>query len=206
MKPVWIIWLAFLARGAYYAVQLPLWEGFDEWAHFAALQYFAIHSRMPARSDVVSDEVVRSLELTPLAWSNNGWVAGAANHDGYWRLPADERTRRAAELQSLTEAYRRPADLPAAVQRQYEAQQPPLYYALLAPVYRLTRESPLPRQVLLLRLVNVLLASVAIPVTWALARRIAPARPTAVPIAAFAAAMPAVALFVARVGNDPLAF
>ena len=39
-----IVWLAFLVRGAYYCVQQPLWEGLDEWANFAALQYSAAHA------------------------------------------------------------------------------------------------------------------------------------------------------------------
>src|SRR3954449_7956084 len=117
------VWLAFVVRGAYYSVQLPLWEGVDEWAHFAALQWFADHGHMPARSDLVSDEVVRSLELAPLPWSNNGWVVGAVNHDDFWRLPPEEQSRRRRELAQLTAAYRRPANLPASIQRQYEGQQ-----------------------------------------------------------------------------------
>jgi hypothetical protein len=69
---VGIVWLAFVLRGAYYCVQLPMWEGLDEWAHFAALQYFAEHGQMPARTDLVSDEVVRSLELTPCPGPTTG--------------------------------------------------------------------------------------------------------------------------------------
>ena len=33
-----ILWLAFLLRGIFYCTVLPLWEGFDEWAHFAVIQ------------------------------------------------------------------------------------------------------------------------------------------------------------------------
>jgi hypothetical protein len=202
---VLVVWLAFVIRGAYYCVQLPLWEGLDEWAHFAALQWFAEHGRMPAHSDLVSDEVVRSLELAPLAWSNNGWVAGAVNHDDFWRLPAAERARRRAELTRLTAAYRRANDLPSAIQGQYEAQQPPLYYALLAIPYRITSGWPIERQVLWLRCVTLLLASAAIPLAWGLARGVAASRRAAVPVAAFVAAMPAVPLYFARVSNDALA-
>jgi len=35
------IWLAFLSRGLFYSVQQPMWEGYDEWAHFAFIQHIA---------------------------------------------------------------------------------------------------------------------------------------------------------------------
>ena len=35
------VWLCFLARGVFYCVSLPLWEGFDEYAHFARVQHVA---------------------------------------------------------------------------------------------------------------------------------------------------------------------
>jgi hypothetical protein len=207
MKPRWlvaIVWLAFVLRGVYYCAELPMWEGLDEWAHFAALQYFAEHGHMPARTDLVSDEVVRSLELAPLPWSNNGWVAGAVNHDEFWQLPAEERARRREELGRLTAGYRRSTDLPPAVQRQYEGQQPPLYYATLAVPYLISRNWPLPRQVLLLRVLTLLMASATIPLAYGIARRTAAARGAAVAVIVFLAAMPALVLFVAHIGNDSL--
>jgi hypothetical protein len=199
------LWFAFVLRGSYYCVQLPMWEGLDEWAHFAALQYFAGHGHMPARTDLVSDEVVRSLELAPLPWSNNGWVAGAVNHDRFWQLPVEEISRRQAELAQLTAAYRRPADLPPALQRQYEGQQPPLYYAVMTLPYLLSRGWPLPAQVLWLRVLGLLLASATIPLTYAIARRIPAARGAALAVTAFVATMPAVVLLAAHIGSDSLA-
>ena len=207
MKPRWvvgIVWAAFVLRGLYYCVQLPMWEGLDEWAHFAAVQYFAEHGHMPARTDLVSDEVVRSLELAPLPWSNNGWVAGAVNHDQFWQLPVEERARRREELGRLTAAYRRPAGLSAAVQMQYEGQQAPLYYAMLALPYLMARDWPLPQQVVWLRVLSLLMASATIPLAYGIARRTAAARGAAVAVMAFVAAMPAVVLFVAHIGNDSL--
>ncbi|MBS1855465.1 MAG: glycosyltransferase family 39 protein [Acidobacteria bacterium] len=203
---VTVVWLAFVVRGVYYCAQMPLWEGLDEWAHFAAVEWFAGHGRMPARTLLVSDAVVRTLELAPLPWSNNGWVAGAVNHDDFWRLPPEERARRRAELAHVTAWYRRPPELPPSIQRQYEGQQPPLYYAVMALPYRLTRGWPLERQVLLLRLLSVLLASAAIPLAWSMARRVAAARAAALAAAGFVAASPAVAIQMAHVGNDALAF
>jgi len=31
-----------------------MWEGYDEWAHFAYIQHIAEHGRLPARGDTVS--------------------------------------------------------------------------------------------------------------------------------------------------------
>ena len=35
------IWLCFLARAFFYCAALPLWEGYDEWSHFAVVQRMA---------------------------------------------------------------------------------------------------------------------------------------------------------------------
>src|SRR5438874_47976 len=145
-----IVWLAFAARGVYYCVQQPLWEGLDEWAHFAALDYFASHARMPAPGEFISTEIARSLELASLPWSNNGWIPGAVNHDDFWQLPGAERETRRAGLNH-------PAGPPHVPQRQYEGQQPPLYYALLALPYRAARLWPLLVRVLWIRILSVLL-------------------------------------------------
>jgi hypothetical protein len=34
-----LIWVAFFLRGAFYASILPVWEGFDEYAHFAFIHH-----------------------------------------------------------------------------------------------------------------------------------------------------------------------
>lgn len=200
-----IIWGAFLIRGTYYCVQQPLWEGLDEWAHFACLQYFSEEGHMPARGDLVSDEVMRSLELVPLAYGTDQWVRGGVNHDAYWQLPVTERQGRQEEVQRLTAAYRRPPGLAPAIQTQYEAQQPPLYYVLLAGPYLALRHRPLAEQVLWLRLLGLAIASFTIPLTYAMARQIPAARTSALLAAAVMACMPSVAIDFSRIGNHALA-
>jgi len=127
MKFVVILWAAFVARGVYYCQQQPMWEGLDEWAHFAALQYFADHGHMPARTDPVSDEVVRSLELTPLPWSNNGWIRELSTTTISTASLSPSVSTVSNPLHQLTATYHRPE---GPTQKQYEGQQPPLYYAL----------------------------------------------------------------------------
>ena len=38
LKRLLLIWLCFIFRGVFYCSFLPLWEGFDEWAHFGVAQ------------------------------------------------------------------------------------------------------------------------------------------------------------------------
>ena len=48
--PPWsllVIWLCFLVRGVFYAAALPLWEGYDEYSHFAYVQHVAVHGSIP---------------------------------------------------------------------------------------------------------------------------------------------------------------
>jgi 4-amino-4-deoxy-L-arabinose transferase-like glycosyltransferase len=200
-----LVWGAFLVRGSYYCVQQPIWEGLDEWAQFACLQHFAEHRHMPRRSDPVSDEVVRSLELVPLAYGTESWGANGLSHDAYWQLPAAERQRRHEELERLTASYRRPVSLPPAARQQYEAQQPPLYYALLVTPYLAIRNRPLPEQVLCLRLLSLTIASLTILFGYAVAREVPAARRSAVLVAAMLACMPALAMDLSRIGNHVLA-
>ncbi len=160
---------------------------------------------MPRRGDAVSDEVVRSLELAPLAYGTESWVAGGVNHDAFWRLPESERQRRCQEGGRLTSAYRRPAGLPPAAQRQYEAQQPPLYYALLVAPYLSVKDRPLAEQVLWLRLLSLAMASLTVPLAYALAHQVPAARRPALLVAVLLACMPALAIDLSRIGNHTLA-
>ncbi|MDQ1301477.1 MAG: 2 protein, partial [Chloroflexota bacterium] len=83
----------------------------------------------------------------------------------------------------------------------YEFHQPPLYYTLLAPIYRLTQGALLP-----LRLASALLGACVVALAYAIARRISPGRADlALGAAAFVAFLPQHLATVAQVGNDVLA-
>ena len=196
-------WLAFLVRGAFYCVEQPLWEGYDEWAHFAYIQHVAEHGSLPSRQDAVSPFVARSLQLAPLPRSAAEVLPGTITHDLFWQLPEDERARRQEELLRLS-----PATPPAREQlnaKQYEAQQPPLYYLLLAPVYMLARTLPLPAQVLLLRLLSMAIASCVVFLMYSIADHVLHRQDLAILTAILAACLPGLYIGVCRIGNDPLA-
>jgi hypothetical protein len=57
------IWLFFLIRGAFYCQLIPLWEGYDEWAHYAFVEHLRLHhGSLPRTSDGVSEEIHQSVE------------------------------------------------------------------------------------------------------------------------------------------------
>src|ERR1700689_4378397 len=103
---VCILWLTFLSRGLFYCVMQPMWEGYDEWAHFGYIQHLAEDRTLPRRNEPVSDEVRRSLQLVPLSKSAAEVVPGTITHDEFWKLPADDRRLRAAALRSLHSNFR----------------------------------------------------------------------------------------------------
>ncbi len=57
------IWLLFLIRGAIYCRLIPVWEGYDEWGHYAFVEHLRLHhGSLPRTSDGVSEEIRQSVE------------------------------------------------------------------------------------------------------------------------------------------------
>lgn len=57
------IWLIFIVEGAFYCNLIPLWEGFDEWGHYAFVEQFRLHpGTLPHTTDRVTDEIRRSVQ------------------------------------------------------------------------------------------------------------------------------------------------
>ena len=96
---------AFLLRGAFYCVEQPIWEGFDEWAHFGYIQHLAEYGHPPSRTDSVSDALRRSVELAPISASAAEYSRGSLTHDTFWRLSPEERLIRESELKKLRRSY-----------------------------------------------------------------------------------------------------
>src|SRR5258708_38863817 len=88
------IWLLFLTKAVFYSSFLPLWEGPDEFAHFAFVQYLANTHSLPRFGETgVSREVAESLQTAPVPWTNRRppqWLP----HDDFWRLAPAERAAR----------------------------------------------------------------------------------------------------------------
>src|ERR1039457_6175478 len=196
------IWACFVARLAFYSSMLPLWEGYDEWAHFSVIRHMAVsHEALVEREAAVPRDVEASLQLAPVPWEMRYLPPPWLTQDSYWSLPAEMRARRQAAFRTMPRAWSREAG--GGGFRTYEALQPSLYYWMMTPAERLLGSSSLAVQVMALRWLSVLLASLAIPLVFAVGRRVFD-EPLALGCAAIVALMPGVALDVARVGNDGL--
>jgi hypothetical protein len=199
-----VVWACFLARLLFYSAMLPLWEGYDEWAHFAVVRQMAFSGHwLVSRDASIPRDVETSLELAPVPWELRSLPPPAVPHDAYWALSHNERERREAALRAMPLEWGREDGTGSL--KAYESLQPPLYYWLMAPLLWLFRGSGLLAQVLALRFVSSAVASLVVPLVYLIGREFWGECPLALGGAAIAALMPGLALDVARVGNDCLA-
>lgn len=151
-------------RGCRSSAALPLWEGFDEYAHIAVLQHWVAAPSLPSADNGVSREIAESLRLAPLPWELRYLGAPHLPHEQWWTLPAAERD---ARMKALREMPREWARQPAPeFLSSYEAQQPPLYYWICALPFRAAQNLSLRAHVAIIRLLSVAIAPLAIPLTF----------------------------------------
>jgi hypothetical protein len=198
------IWLCFLVRALFYCSVLPLWEGYDEYSHFAFVHHLAAHGQLPDPAHTrISREIERSMQLAPVPWDLRGLPPAYLTHEEYWELPAAERLARQRELLALPPALGYDAASDGLLL--YEGQQPPLYYWLFSVPLRMVASSPLPSRVLLLRVLSVLLSSLVVPLSFVVGRRVFRDARIALNLAILVALIPEFLLDVSRVGNESLA-
>lgn len=107
------------------------------------------------------------------------------------------------ELERL-KAARFPPSMPIDGVR-YEFHQPPLYYLLMAPLYKVTTGLPLAQQVVALRLVSVLLGALVLLVAYGITRTVfAKESLLALAVPAFVAVIPMHTAMSAATNNDTL--
>lgn len=195
------IWALFLVRGFFYCAMLPLWEGWDEYAHFATVQHWAYQRTMPQFDDPMPREVDESMRLAPLAYELR-WIGPPyLTHEQWWQLPEAQRSERLRLLSAMPPAWaREPALHPF---RTYQAQQPPLYYWLLAIPLRLASGWSLLSRVFLLRCLSMAIASLAVPLTWRAAANLD--RDHALDAVAMLAIAPGFLIDTFRIANDSVA-
>lgn len=195
-----LLWLAFLVRGFYYVQLMPIWEGWDEYAHFAYVQYISASVALPPPDARVSAEISHSLELVPLPWSLQDWAPPNIAHDGFWRLDASERSARIMNLWNVDPALQ---TVPGK-EYLYEGKQPPLFYLLAAPILAVFHDASLPARILLLRFFGIVVASALIPISFLAARHVFGDSSTAIHIPALITSFPGLFITISRISNDSL--
>ena len=204
--PRWIlaIWLCFLARALFYCAALPLWEGYDEWSHFAVVQRMAFRGEpLVSRDSPIARDVAASLALAPVSWECRDLPPPAATYDAYWRLPPAERARREAEFRAIDSVWA--LEDSTGPLKAYEGLQSPLAGWLMTPVLLAARHAHLATQVLVLRCFAMAILSLVVPLTFLTARSLFRHDATALGCAAIVAAMPGFLISIARVSNEYLA-
>jgi hypothetical protein len=139
-------WLAALAaygvlNAVLYSSLLPLWEGFDEPFHYAYVERLATHGDFPVVGKTpLTAEIWQSLHLAPGSYMAKRNLPFVTSFSEYFALPPIERSARRARLLSLGPALRLD-DVPGT--SNYEAQQPPLAYLVMAVPDRFWASVPL---------------------------------------------------------------
>lgn len=101
-----LVWFCFVARLLFYCAAMPMWEGYDEFAHFAMVQWIALHSGLPDFRDTrMNRQVSQSLQLAPVPGMLRDPAKGWLGDDEYWQLPVEERARRESRLRALPAAW-----------------------------------------------------------------------------------------------------
>jgi hypothetical protein len=203
-----LLWLTFLIRALFYVSIIPLWEGFDEHAHFAYVQHIAEHVDLPLHGrDFISKEVFSSLRAVPLPWEPKGFGLGFT-HDEYWRLRESDRLKLRNQVKQIAFEWRKEPITEGHGYSHinlYEAQQGPLYYMLSAIPYRLFYSRDIVDRVFAIRLFSILIASLLVPLSFFIAKSVFTSETIALAITALIIFMPGLMADVCRVGNDCLA-
>ena len=199
-----LLWAAFIIRGLWYSAAMPIWEGYDEPYHFAYLQHLAAGGLSPGTA-VVSLEVQHSLHLLPLAWELylQHPPPPLITYDSFWQLPATDRELLISGIRRLSPGEgNEPATegIP-----NYEFQQMPLYYWFFSIPMGLMGRTSLLSRVIALRILSVLLASIAVPLAFKVARQVLGEEGKALGVTALLVLLPELMVNLARVGNESLA-
>ena len=195
------IWIGFALRLVFYATAFPIWEGFDEWAHFAVIRHVAAGEVLVPRDASVPLDIASSMQIAPMPRTLENLPGAVVSHEQFWTLPAEERASREAEFRAIPREFANESSRIGA----YETLQPPVYYWLMAPLLWILRGCSLATQVFALRWAAVALASLLVPLLFLLGRAVFRDDRLALGCAAVAALMPELAITSARVSNEALA-
>jgi hypothetical protein len=145
--------LAIFLIGLGYIALLPPFEGFDEYAHYSSIRQIADTGKLPLYGESFVDQNVEQyMKIAPMP--------GGTTYQAFFAN---------AEAVAHFQHYRGLAAdwifAPGSI-KNWEAQHPPLYYLLMAPIMRASEQLSLPTQILILRSVSYMLAFVGLMIGW----------------------------------------
>jgi 4-amino-4-deoxy-L-arabinose transferase-like glycosyltransferase len=200
-RAVALLLLAGLVLGLAQAALLPPFEGFDEHGHYSYIQQVAETGHWPRLDERMSKDVDDYLALAPGPDS----IPRQWNHYDFFRAPAGVVAAARDAIQSPRPATR--TWTPGRIEN-WQAQHPPLYYYVLAPVYLATKSLSLAGQLFALRAFSCLIAWIGLCITAVAALRGKIPERAAAPLMFAVAAWPLIFPMwfpeMARLGNDSL--
>jgi hypothetical protein len=185
---------AFLARAPLYLSVFPPFEGWDEYQHLA----YVVHLDRTGSIPVVSPDTRVPSALRPLvvALPHSRWGGeqvkewGGLSYAEFWNAPPPTVG---------------PDPGPSASPRLYQAQHPPLAYALALPLWRALKTTHPLDAIYAIRAMNLLLVAAALVLFAAALTRLVPAFAPRVAVLALVCLHPLFFQNVARVANDAFA-
>jgi Predicted membrane protein (DUF2142) len=144
-----------IVNASLYSALLPIWEGFDEPAHYGYVESLWQTHRLPVlgRTTFPAD-VVASFRAAPGSYLMHRWLPETTPYEEWFALSVVEREHRRAALDSL-----RP-DAGATPRGNYEAHHPPLAYLPLSIIDRSISGAPITSRILTIRLFAALCSTV----------------------------------------------
>lgn len=132
-----------------YAGLLPLWDGFDEPFHYAYAARLWREGRLQnLGSAILTAEIEDAMELAPASYLVKRNIPQVIAFNEFFAMPSEQRADLRRRLDTIDPAR---AGIPGGGLN-YEAQQAPLAYLLLAPFDALWRHAPIVWRILRLRL------------------------------------------------------
>lgn len=194
--------LALFFSGMAYLSIMPVNEGFDEIAHYSSLRQIADTATIPIYGKARLDQAITHYN-GPHAYSTlRPPFDQGMSYAKFFSDPALAQAYVQSERQESNVVFQPDADEKAL---NWQAQHPPLYYVLLAPLTRLTDGLPLVTQVFLLRIASYILALIGVAFgIRAVSRHEASIGPAVIGFLFYPLLLPMFFAEFTRIGNDSL--
>lgn len=144
--------------GISYIAMLPIWEGFDETAHFSYLQQLADNRKLPLDGkDKISTDIEKYYDFAPVpeALSTQLTSKDRLTYQSFFSKSADFLSRSERFIHS---PHEKPRSYMPGRGYNWQSQHPPLYYILLSPAYLMTSSLSWADQIFILRMISYIFA------------------------------------------------